>query len=499
MYPIMFRAGILISMAMPMAAVAQSPTVAIVFVKGKGAPELKAPVNKHIVTGIKAEAAVVDQKAYLARAKKAGINKATALRFDSATEAGKAAGATHVLFIESQTQKEKGKKKSYIVDVKLLDVTAGVTIHTHQYALEGQKLTAEIGVEIIAAVLSAATAPPEAPEPVAEEPEDLSATNANETITDEGTAGEITGGETIELTPVADATSPVTAESEGGDTTATSSATEISAISKPEEIGPPAVVPEVSVPVKSEPERSHWRPALRLDVGAMFLYRHARIMTRGSGPIVYEWPMSGGYGMAEFYPLVLSGSGRWYEGFGIHFEGELLYAKTDKWGWSTNDPEREVESGVGGPKGGLSYRLALGDSATAPDFTFKAGYGAFIFPLKEGAFPGSRYHAPYVGGALSLPLADSVGMLVGGNASPIVSTAGRLQRMGANESAHAFELEAGIRIIIEPIEILAIGRFAQYRSTYAGQTTLDDSEDQYANVTLTDRLFGGFVAIGLIL
>src|SRR5207247_9191151 len=111
------------------------------------------------------------------------------------------------------------------------------------------------------------------------------------------------------------------------------------------------------------------------------------------------------------------------------------------------------------------------------------GFGIFFFPLSGAAFPGTRYAGPYGGGSLNFPLGtEAVSLQVGGQFWPSITTSGKLKLLGTAGKASGFLAEGGLRIFFSPFEILLLGRFERFDSTYTGTTNAKLSPTQYNNV-----------------
>lgn len=255
--------------------------------------------------------------------------------------------------------------------------------------------------------------------------------------------------------------------------------------------------PTISVSESLAPrKRKRWRPALHLGVGGLYLWRVADLTTADeSEPPAYEGPLPGGFLRVDFYPLALGGSGAIYEGIGLHLESQFHRVETIV----DETTDTSVVSNVLGAGGGLSFRVVFWDSETAPDFTLKAGYRIFFFPLELGPFPGTRYATPYAGGQFTIPIIPEVGVVLGGDYMFPVATSGKLKRLGEERvwKPRAFRGEGGVRLFFDPFEILVVGRYEQWDSRFKGTTRLENSANQYENVKLSDKMMGGFVTGGV--
>ena len=474
------------------------PSVAIIVTKAKGAPDLTANVKKQVESLLKKSVTVLPFPKLVAAAKKAELTKADVTTLASAASVGKAGGVSHLVYVESQIEPDAAnpKKKAQFASVTLVDVATGNTVFTERYALKAARFAPDTPAPLVEKLVAAITAPPQPAEPpkpteISEAPApDASKADATAAGTSPAPAPTETGA-----APGAAATTPTEATTPVANTTTaeTSAAAPTAATGRDSEST--AATSSGSEPTKN----GSWRPAIRADVGYIFLQRDARIGIHGGGPIKYVWPLNGGYARGEVFPLALGGTGRWYEGIGVHAEGDFMYALTEKWGFSIQEgSKRKVKSGVGGGSAGLSLRLVFWNSETAPDLTLKGGYRIFVFPLKEGAFPGTRYSSAYVGGTVAVPIIPLLAITVGGRYFPGLKVSGRLVRLGHMESANAWDAEGGVRVSLAPFEILALGRFEQSVTKYTGGTNLDDSSKQYRDVRLQDRMYGGLLAVGCV-
>ncbi|MBI3178301.1 MAG: hypothetical protein HYZ27_01490 [Deltaproteobacteria bacterium] len=160
------------------------------------------------------------------------------------------------------------------------------------------------------------------------------------------------------------------------------------------------------------------------------------------------------------------------------------------------DTKATDKSTVLSANGGLSFRIVFWDSPTAPDFELRAGYGMFVFPLENAAFPGTRYAGAYGGGQFTIPFIEQVALIVGGHYQFAVTTSGKLRLLGDLDKAAAFRGEGGVRLTFAPFEFLVLGRFEQYTAAFKGVTDPKLSTTLYTDVELTDQLFGGQVLAG---
>ena len=87
--------------------------------------------------------------------------------------------------------------------------------------------------------------------------------------------------------------------------------------------------------------------------------------------------------------------------------------------------------------------------------------------------------------------------MIGAKVTPVVITGGKLKRLGERKWALGMHGEGGLRIRVAMVEALVVGRFEQFSSSYHGDTDLEDSQTQYIDASLVDRLFGVGVTVGV--
>ena len=484
----------LLSLFIPAVSFAQDTperSMVIITTRAKGGPNLKAQVRKQIEKPLKKESKVVPYPAYKKAAKRAGIKGKAVDAQESVVEAGTEAGITHVLFIEGQMEKQQvGKKKKVnFALVTLIEVSSGDVVFTNRYELKGANINAVVAGTILddlqKALTMLAEPPTPAEEPVAEEsppeppapPPPVDAPSAVENAD----AVAIAASADAELTPITEEPAPAPAPVEEPPVLAnlTPSVMETSSIS-------------VSEPTMTR-KRKRWRPALHVGIGGIALSRNAEITAKDATPPAYEGPLPGGFLRLSFFPMAIGGVGDVIEGLGIHGEAQYMRVETIV----DEDTQEAVSSDIIGANGGLSFRIVFWDSRTAPDFVLNLGYGVFIFPLKQGAFPGTRYAGPYAGGTFTIPFIEELALLVGGHVTPLVTASGKLKRLGEQDGGLGFRAEGGLRLFIDPFEITAMGRFEQWSTAYTGSTTLEGVREPYQDVSFADTMFGGFVTAGV--
>lgn len=507
MAPKLLRILVVALFLTPAVASAQEISIAIVPARAKGGPNLKGKIRKMVERPLKASYTVLKFNAYKKAGRKVSVKGKAIFAKDSAVPVGTEAGATHVLHIEGQREKQtvgKRKKNVFFADATLIDVATGDVVYANRFQLKGKRLTPQIAAELVDGVTQALASPAEPPEPPPEEapPGDLEPPVAPDAPAPPGGVAQGAGpeGEVVAsgegdamLEPI-----PAGSQREMG-------AGEPPLEERPPEEPPPADTvalgssidrPTISV---SEPfvprKRKRWRPALHVGVGALYLSRTATLTTAGDGePPRYEGPLPGGILRVAFYPLALGGRGAIYEGVGLHLESQFHRVETVDEATDTS-----VASNVIGAGGGLSFRFVFWDSETAPDFTLKVGYRIFIFPLSKTSFPGTRYATPYYGGQFTIPFIPEVGLVLGGDYMFPVATSGKLKRLGEERvwTPRAFRAEGGVRLFFDPFEIRLVARFAQWDSRFKGTTDLESSGAQYENVKLRDTMIGGIITGGV--
>ena len=129
----------LVAMSVGAASTARAETrVAVIPVAGKGT-NVKDLNSKKVEESIDG-AQIIPFGTVSRSAQKLGF-KGTALKKpSSAAAAGKAAGASHVLVLESQ-HKGKSRKSGYSVRVSLVEVNSAKVIYTQTFPLQGKKLS----------------------------------------------------------------------------------------------------------------------------------------------------------------------------------------------------------------------------------------------------------------------------------------------------------------------------------------------------------------------
>ncbi|MBI5508067.1 MAG: hypothetical protein HY903_04870 [Deltaproteobacteria bacterium] len=479
-------------------------TVVVIATKGKGGPALAPQVKTLVEKPLGKQFKVLPLPAYQKAAKKAGVKPKDALTPASAVSVGGGAGATHVLFVEGQVEKEKvGKKtkQTFFAGVILVDVATGDQILKTRYELKGKKIDAKVAAtmvtEIGGALTKPAAAPPPAPEAEAT-PEPPVAPPPPPEGTPVADAGALPPpdapppppeGATLAAAPTevpaepAPSTPPPAAE-----TPATESAPVLAALSQPMSGEPPAIT------VSDTATRGkRWRPALHVGIGGIGLQRKAAIKAEGAKPPGYEGPLPGAFMQLSFFPLAIGGNGGMHEGIGVFAEGHFMRVET-----VVDDVTKQtVSSDVVGMNGGLAFRLVFWDSDVAPDFTLKVGYGSFAFPLKAGAFPTTRYGNLTAGGAFTIPFVKQFALVLGGAFEQRLAAGLKKDtELGTVSSQMGFRADGGLRLYIDPVEVMVFGRFEQLTSKFKGGTTLA-SQTQYSDVTLEDRYFGGWATAGI--
>jgi len=477
-------------------------SVVVVSNKGKGGPNIAPQIKKLVEKPLGKQVKVIPFAQYQKGAKKAGLKPKDATLPANAKVLAAGVKASHVLFIEAITEKPKEKKAKPVSAalVTLIDIGTGDVVLQARYELKNKKLDAKVAglmvTEISGAMAKPAAPPPPPPEePVAplEPPQPpppagqpvASATEPPPPPPPPAGTTPADGSETQPATPGSEpavvATTPVSEPAEP--------APVIAALSAPAE-----PMPSLAIQDKGPERRKRWRPALHFGVGGMGLQRTATIKAKNSKPPGYEGPLPGGYMSLAFYPLAIGGRGTMVEGIGVYGDGNFMRVETIV----DENTKKAITSDIMGASGGLAYRLVFWDSETAPDFTLKLGYRSFRFPLKEGAFPGTRYGMGTAGGNLTIPFVRQFGLVLGGSYEMRVEAGlKKVSKLGTIKNQNGFRGEGGIRLYFDPIEVIAMGRFEQVTSKYKGATTLTSSSAQYTDVTFTDRYVGGFVTAGV--
>ncbi len=467
---------------------AQDVSVIVVSTKGKGGPNLTPQVKKLVEKPLKASVKLVPFTSYKKAAKRAGIKPKDMFRTDSAATIGKEAGVSHILVVEGQmeqTKEGKKKKKSFYADVSLIEAGSGDVVFTSRYALKGKKLSPQIASTLVSEVSQSIAKPAvaEAPPPPAEEVPAAPEAPAGPEAPPEAPAAPTDATLAAAPTETPPEVPPETpAETPPTDTVAA--------------LTPPASEDtSLSTTGDLEPAKAkRWRPALHFALGGMALQRKAEMTAADGSPPGYEGPVPGGSVRMSFFPLAIGGDGSFIEGLGLHADSQLFLVKTEV------DPETKetFESTVLSANGGLSFRVVFWDSPTAPDFELRGGYGMFVFPLSNAAFPGTRYAGAYGGGQFTIPFMEQLALIVGGHYQFALTTTGKLRLLGDLDQATAFRGEGGVRLTFAPFEILLLGRFEQYTAAFTGVTDPKLSTTVYTDVELTDQLYGGQALVGFV-
>ncbi|MBN1961142.1 MAG: hypothetical protein JW841_09360 [Deltaproteobacteria bacterium] len=459
---------VMVVLSLPVVAAAQSapsPVVTLIPTKGRGGPRLDRQM-KLLEPAIKEQAAVVSYRLYRKTAKKLRIRGRKIASIESVRTIGRELNLTHAIIIEGKAERVrvgKRRKKVYSAMVTVVALDTGENVFTQNYVLKGRKLTANVASQIAQDVLMNMVPPPPPPEPVAE-PEPPPPPPA------------------AEPPPVVEEPPPPEPEPIA-----------IAPLPEPKPVFEPPPPPKKSI-------RAKWRPALHFRLGAIGSFRHGRIRDKTptealtyepSGSLLKPSPMA--LAQLEFFPLAFGGNGSWYEGLGI--DGEGIYTKTVT--QIASNPKTEVKSTIVGANGGLVYRLVLWNSKTAADFKLRAGYGIFRFPLAKGSFPGVRYSGIYAGGTFTLPIVESLQIVVSGRYEPKVTLEGRIKNLGSSsKSAYAWHAEGGLRLIFDMIEVGLLGRYDHYFARYKDQSTLDYTS-QYLNAAFQDAYTGALLTVGI--
>ena len=491
------RVSLMVALLVPAAGLAQTPpggaSVVVISSKAKGGPNLAPQVKKLLEKPLGKQAKVVPLATYQKAAKRLGVKGAAITAPESAGAIGSEAGVTHVIFVEGQLDKEKiGKKtkQTTYAMVKVIEVATGDVIFTSRYELKAKKIDAKIGGLMVTEITGAMTkpavpppapsdnpspAPPEAPPP----PPDATAPGGTSPPPPEsppppaGTAGG------AEPAPAPVAPEPAPAEP----------APVIAALSAPPTGETSLTAPDTST------RRKRWRPALHVGLGGIGMQRSATIKVKGGLPPGYKGPLPGGIFQLAFYPLAINGNGSMVEGIGLFAEGSFMRVETVV----DDHTKQAATSDVVGASGGLAYRLVFWDSERAPDFTLKVGYNMLQFPLKDAAFPSTRYGMLTGGGAFTIPFVRQVALVIGGAYEQRLAVGLKAKtKLGKVSSQMGFRGEGGVRLFFDPIEIRLFGRFEQFNSKFKGSVKLTPTQPQpYTDMTLTDRYIGGFGTVGV--
>lgn len=492
---------------------AASPKVVVAAAKGRGAPNLKSAIRKQVEKRLKSHATLVPFKAYKKAGRKAKIKGKKLTSVSGATTAGQAAGATHVLIVESQMRKEKvgnkkRKKKVFYALVQLVDVGTGEVSLTQEFALQGRKLSAEIGGEMVQAVADKLR-PAEPPAP--------------EEVPEEGT-GELEGGEPPASPPAPPMLSEGTAPGElapeaalfpgepGGDALPVASEMEMPPAAQPEgelvasaesapstdptwDSGEPSVFAGLESADSVSPKK---RPALNVRLGGFGFLRRSDVKDKSAtDPLSYGGdPLPAGLLQFEFFPLALDGDGAIYEGIGLYGDGWYTQVKT-----LINETTQEtVTSQVMGANGGLTFRFVFWDSVTAPDIRVNLGTSYFRFPLSGSAFPGVQHLSATFGLQVDAPLGlEMVVLTVGGHGALPLQTAGGTNSLGDKRTGgFGFRADGGVKLVLAPVEVMLGGRYESMSLRFSGSTALK-GVTQYTEASLLDSTFGGYLTVGVVL
>jgi hypothetical protein len=236
----------------------------------------------------------------------------------------------------------------------------------------------------------------------------------------------------------------------------------------------------------------------------LFYSRRATISAQaGDNPPCYCEPagvsapiFSRGALRLELFPLAVGGSGEWFEGFGLHIDTSLGFPKTNLGGTNV------TSSTSGALAFGAQYRLVLWDSLTATDVQLRFGYSLYAFPLTGSPFPGLAFRSPYAGLKFTVPLgSESFALVAGADYLFRVIGYGGAEKLGLQvQAGSALRAEGGLRLVLaEVLEVTGTFYLEQYSVSFDGQSHLANTNLQYQNPSVTDRIMGGMITAGFAL
>lgn len=539
-------------LGLPTAKAADAPKVAVVVLKGKGAPNLKGPVKKLIEKplGKGGNAQLISAKAFKKAARKAKVKGKALKSVDGSKKVAAAAGAQYLLVFESAMEKEptgkkKRTKKVFYAAMTLIKLEGDEAVLEERYALKGKKLTkdlAKLALDALNPVFDAAAKPPPAPEPEPEPPPPPPAPDAptgdgaqdGDATADAGTADPAASGDAAadgseggagdaagtDGAQAAAATDAAAADGEG--TTGADAGADATADAGDAAAGGPAFL-NAPPPVEETPKEEEAPPetmasgesmvGFRLQVGGLAARRTA-VLTGDEGsqlPCYCTLTSTNelgknplfpkGTASLELYPLALGGTTGLLSGLGIHLDSTFTKVTTTL---GTGGESRAIDSTVYAISGGPSVRLPFWSERYAPDLTVKLGVSYDIFPLAEGAFPGVRYTGlGYVGADLTFPipsLAEVLAVQAGGRYTLVISPSGRTSELGTYESGSHWLVKGGIRFGVGALEGRIFASYEKYALNFVGPTTLAEASEQAGDdeaVLLEDTTlsFGGSIGV----
>lgn len=493
-------------LATPLPARAEKPQIAVVALKARGGPNLKGVIRRFFEKPMikSGKVNVLSARAFKKGARSAKVRGKKLRTLDGSKAAAQAAGASHLLVLEGMMEKA-GRKKRFYANISLTDLQSGDVVFSGQYALKGRKLnkvtSANILEEVYTTLEGGGEDIPE-PDPVDDE--------AGDQLVDDGGAEE----EPVDL-GTADAGGADTAASDGsvlsetGDAAAAEGSEDIGLAAIEDAAYSPSVVEEVPVE-RTDRVNGKVRPALQLVVGSIFLQRNGEIKSPPNKAAGRDPPpcycgakgdsnpfFPAGYLALEVYPLAFGGTGRIYEGIGLHMEAYYTKVKT----LIDSTSNKTISSDLTGLRGGATFRFVFWDSDTAPDIKLNVGASYFQFPLRQGAFPGVKYTSLYSGLRLDAPLfTPMVGLIASFNYAFSVTPGGKTIQLGTGQAvATVRQIDGGIRLSFSPIEVRLLFKHEYTFTRYTGTSRLVDSTVQFEDTRLRDRIMGFALAVGVAL
>jgi hypothetical protein len=476
---------------------ADAPRVVVVSSQQKGGPKIQPQVASYVERGLKKSTTLLPFSSYYSAARAAGFKGNAVFGPEAAVPGGRGAGASHILFVTSSTEAGgKHGRTAAVAVASLIAVSTGETLFTHRYTLSSKRLTASQGASIVAAV-NEHLAPAIAPSPALAMPTAPSAPRPSETPApimappDSRLPPDIDGNGAS-----ADAALPAPAGADVAPPEASAAA--VPAATPAPQADPPAVVAGVDGRLPS------WRPGLSAAIGALVYWRTATLDAGvGANPPCYCAPagtMQPTFSRlalrADLYPLAFGGTGRWWEGFGVHLDTSIGWPRTSLGnGVVTSQPSGQVLANA-------QYRLVVADSHLAPDVFFGVGYASYSFPLSGAVFPGLGFQSVTIDLGTNVPLGtDAIALVARADLMPHLSGFGGNSALGIQSGGgFGVHLEAGLKgHMFGLVDLSALFMFENYNLGYKGSTRLSHTDTQFANVAVTDRLLGVYILAGVTL
>jgi hypothetical protein len=252
------------------------------------------------------------------------------------------------------------------------------------------------------------------------------------------------------------------------------------------------IAPIVVTPARPASRQVDMHPLADIRLGMLMLARDGRINATG-GSASYDGALAAPVLSLSVFPWARHAAGAWERGLGFYGEGYLTRVSADFGPASTS-----AEATVSGFEAGGAYRFAMMSSSRAPVVILQAGYAYASFPISGAPFPGISYSSAELGFVVDLPIAAHLAGFAGGRVFPWMTAGGDSGRIGKADTLYALRGEAGLRLVMAPLEVVAAGRFQQYTGTFNGVTDLQLASE-LENVAFKDRYYGGILSVGFTL